>query len=71
VFWADSEAKVQIAPSGSGRTALSFFSLLSGVGDCRCNQRVFPGDVVYCFICFVGRRPDLEEQTLISTSKFI
>src|SRR5664279_1200387 len=64
VFWADSEARVQIAPSGMMKKRkdgliifeLLFCRVLCGVGDCVYSQRVFPPDVVECFICFVVLR---------------
>jgi hypothetical protein len=34
--------------------ASSLFALSFGVRDYRCSEGIFPGDVVYCFICFVG-----------------
>jgi hypothetical protein len=62
-FCADNEAKVQIAPSGmmkKRKDGLTIFSLLCGVGvrsgNHGFNGSVFPGDVVDCFICFVGLR---------------
>ena len=62
VFWADSEASVQIAPSGMMKKRKDGFIIfeplfciaLFGVGDYRCSRRIFPPDVVHCFICFAG-----------------
>jgi hypothetical protein len=70
-FWADNEAKVQIAPSGmmkKRKDGLAIFSLLCGVGirsgDHRFSGSVFPGDVVDCFICFVSCAFDVDARGL-------